>query len=199
MRLSSLSGRARRREMMFKLQSAMAFGLAATASSQGLVTQRNLSLPMAKTIAEAALAACKTKGFNTAVAVVDRAGQVMVILRDEQATAQQVEMARAARRATADRSYARCCPRRPDRRSHPRARAAVPARRSRSRRPTRPRRGSSERASRGYTVATRAPASSAGELDGPSPEPPPRAGTSRTPAGAARARPRRAREPGRSP
>ena len=80
--------------MTFKLQAAMAMGLAATASSQGLVTQRNLSLPMAKTIAEAALAACKAKGFNTAVAVVDRAGQVMVILRDEQATAQQVEMAR---------------------------------------------------------------------------------------------------------
>jgi len=72
----------------------MAIGLAVVASSQGLVTQRNLSLPMAKTIAEAALAACKSKGFNTAVAVVDRAGQVMVILRDEQATAQQVEMAR---------------------------------------------------------------------------------------------------------
>jgi uncharacterized protein GlcG (DUF336 family) len=49
---------------------------------------------MAKTIAEAALSACKAKGYNTAVAVVDRAGQVMVILRDEQATAQQVEMAR---------------------------------------------------------------------------------------------------------
>jgi uncharacterized protein GlcG (DUF336 family) len=49
---------------------------------------------MAKTIAEAALGACKSKGYNTAVAVVDRAGQVMVILRDEQATAQQAEMAR---------------------------------------------------------------------------------------------------------
>ena len=75
----------------------VAIGLAVIASSatpQGLVTQRNLSLPMAKTIAEAALSACKAKGFNTAVAVVDRAGQVMVILRDEQATAQQVEMAR---------------------------------------------------------------------------------------------------------
>jgi uncharacterized protein GlcG (DUF336 family) len=80
--------------MTFHLQAAMAIGLAATATSQGLVTQRNLSLPMAKTIAEAAMAACKTKGFSTAVAVVDRAGQVMVILRDEQATAQQVEMAR---------------------------------------------------------------------------------------------------------
>jgi len=49
---------------------------------------------MAKMIAEAALGACKAKGYNTAVAVVDRAGQVMVILRDEQATAQQAEMAR---------------------------------------------------------------------------------------------------------
>jgi len=49
---------------------------------------------MAKTIAEAALAECKDKGFNTAVAVVDRAGQVLVILRDENATAQQAEMAR---------------------------------------------------------------------------------------------------------
>lgn len=49
---------------------------------------------MAKSIAEAALTACTSKGYHTAVAVVDRAGQVMVILRDEQATAQQVEMAR---------------------------------------------------------------------------------------------------------
>ena len=67
---------------------------AVAAAPQGVVMQRNLSLPMAKTIAEGALAECKSKGFNTAVAVVDRAGQVMVILRDEQATAQQAEMAR---------------------------------------------------------------------------------------------------------
>jgi len=66
----------------------------ANAIAQGLVTQRNMSLGMAKTIAEAALSACQQKGFHTAVAVVDRAGQVMVVLRDEQATAQSVEMAR---------------------------------------------------------------------------------------------------------
>jgi uncharacterized protein GlcG (DUF336 family) len=66
----------------------------ATFSAQGLVTQRNLSLAMAKTIAEAALAECQGKGFHTAVAVVDRAGQVLVILRDEQGTPQQAEMAR---------------------------------------------------------------------------------------------------------
>jgi uncharacterized protein GlcG (DUF336 family) len=80
--------------MSFKLKAVVAMGLAASATPQGLVTQRNLSLPMAKMIAEAALGACKAKGYNTAVAVVDRAGQVMVILRDEQATAQQAEMAR---------------------------------------------------------------------------------------------------------
>jgi uncharacterized protein GlcG (DUF336 family) len=64
------------------------------AIAQGVVMQRNLSLPMAKAIAEATLAECKSKGFNTAAAVVDRAGQVLVILRDEQATSQQAEMAR---------------------------------------------------------------------------------------------------------
>jgi uncharacterized protein GlcG (DUF336 family) len=72
---------------------AMMFSAPAT-RAQGVVMQRNLSLSMAKTIAEATLAECKSKGFNTAAAVVDRAGQVLVLLRDEQATAQQAEMAR---------------------------------------------------------------------------------------------------------
>lgn len=70
------------------------FLVSSSAHAQGLVTQRNLSLALAKTIAEATLAECKSKGFNTAAAVVDRAGQVLVILRDEQGTAQMTEMAR---------------------------------------------------------------------------------------------------------
>ena len=76
----------------------VAIGLTAVASThaqgQGIVMQRNLSLDLAKTIAEAAQAECKAKGFHTSVAVVDRAAQVLVILRDEQATAQTAEMAR---------------------------------------------------------------------------------------------------------
>ena len=85
--------------MFNTLRAAVGIGIAVllsarAASPQGLVMQRNLSLAMAKTIAEAALTECKSKGFSTAVAVVDRAGQVLVILRDEQATAQQAEMAR---------------------------------------------------------------------------------------------------------
>ena len=82
------------RTLMTVVGIGIALLLPGRASAQGLVTERNLSLAMAKTIAEAALAECKSKGFNTAAAVVDRAGQVLVLLRDEKATAQVLEMAR---------------------------------------------------------------------------------------------------------
>jgi uncharacterized protein GlcG (DUF336 family) len=72
----------------------IAAALSSRAGAQGVVMQRNLSLEMAKTIAEGTIAECKAKGYHTAAAVVDRAGQVMVILRDEQATAQTAEMSR---------------------------------------------------------------------------------------------------------
>jgi len=84
--------------MRYTLRAMVLMGVAAIlsgrAGAQGLVMQRNLSLEMAKTIAEATIAECKGKGYHTAAAVVDRAGQVMVILRDEQATAQTAEMSR---------------------------------------------------------------------------------------------------------
>lgn len=83
--------------MPHTIRTLFGIGLAALvgqASADGVVTQKNLSLGMAKTIAEATIAACKEKGYHTAAAVVDRAGQVMVILRDEQASAQTADMAR---------------------------------------------------------------------------------------------------------
>lgn len=82
---------------------ALAALLSGRADAQGVVMQRNLSLQMAKTIAEATLAECKSKGFNTSVAVVDRSGQVMALLRDENATPQTAEMAR--RKAYTARMY----------------------------------------------------------------------------------------------
>jgi uncharacterized protein GlcG (DUF336 family) len=81
----------------------IALVLAGPVVAQGVVMQRNLSLAMAKTMAEAALAECKSKGFNTSAAVVDRAGQVLVIMRDEQATPQTADMAR--RKAYTARMY----------------------------------------------------------------------------------------------
>jgi len=72
----------------------VALMLSDRAVAQGVVTQRNLSLGLAKAIAEATLAECKAKGFSTSAVVVDRAGQVLVMMRDEAASAQTTEMAR---------------------------------------------------------------------------------------------------------
>jgi uncharacterized protein GlcG (DUF336 family) len=64
------------------------------ASAQSVVTQRILSLAAARTIAETALAECTSRGFRTSVAVVDRSGNLLVVLRHELAHPVTVEMAR---------------------------------------------------------------------------------------------------------
>ena len=67
------------------------FGSSARA---GCRHSENLSLSMARTIAEGALDECKKQGFNTAVVVLDRSGQVLVLMRDEAASPVTLEMAR---------------------------------------------------------------------------------------------------------
>ena len=62
--------------------------------AQGLVTTREISLEMAKAAAEATLNHCRQGGYHTVAVVVDKAGQVLVLLRDEQATYSMMEMAR---------------------------------------------------------------------------------------------------------
>ncbi len=76
------------------LKAALFAALGLLAHGQGVILQRNLSLGLARMIGEAALAACQAKGFHTTVAVVDRTGLLMVLLRDEQASTQTIEMAR---------------------------------------------------------------------------------------------------------
>ena len=84
--------------MSYTLKTMVALGMAVLASAQmkaqGVVLQRNLSLDLAKAIAEAALGECRAKGFHTSVAVVDRADQTLVLLRDEQASPHTGELAR---------------------------------------------------------------------------------------------------------
>lgn len=63
-------------------------------AAQGVVTQRILSLDAARVIAEAALVACTSRGFHTTVAVVDRSGNLLALLRDEQASPATIDMAR---------------------------------------------------------------------------------------------------------
>ena len=57
--------------------------LSSPAITQGLVTQKNISLAMAQTIAQAALAQCESMGFKVSVTVVDRAGLPIVMLRGD--------------------------------------------------------------------------------------------------------------------
>jgi uncharacterized protein GlcG (DUF336 family) len=60
-----------------------AAALCSGASAQGLVSQKNIPLAMAKTIAEAAMDKCKELGFKVSVVVVDRAGLPLVMLRGD--------------------------------------------------------------------------------------------------------------------
>ena len=62
---------------------AISAALSTAALAQGLVTQKNISLAMAQTIAQAALAQCESMGFKVSVAVVDRGGQTIVMLRGD--------------------------------------------------------------------------------------------------------------------
>ena len=50
--------------------------------ADGLVTVKHLSLDMARSIADAAIAACRKDGYQVSVAVTDRSGEPLVIMRD---------------------------------------------------------------------------------------------------------------------
>jgi uncharacterized protein GlcG (DUF336 family) len=62
---------------------ACAAALHSGATAQGLVTQKNIPLAMAKTVAEAAMEKCNALGFRVSVVVVDRAGLPLVMLRGD--------------------------------------------------------------------------------------------------------------------
>ncbi len=57
--------------------------LTSSASAQGLVTQKNIPLAMAQSIANAALAQCESMGYKVSVTVVDRDGLAIVMLRGD--------------------------------------------------------------------------------------------------------------------
>ena len=62
---------------------AVAVLLSSSVNAQGLVTQKNIPLAMAQTIANAALAQCESMGFKVSVTVVDRDGLPLVMLRGD--------------------------------------------------------------------------------------------------------------------
>ena len=57
--------------------------LSAPAYAQGVLTQKNVSLGLAQTIAQAALDQCQSMGFKVSVTVIDRDGLAVVMLRGD--------------------------------------------------------------------------------------------------------------------
>jgi len=68
-----------------------------------VLTQRSISLQLARTIADAALAACTKDGFDVTAAVVDRAGDFVLLLRSDRANPHNAELAR--RKAYTSRTF----------------------------------------------------------------------------------------------
>jgi len=62
---------------------AVAALLAAPAAAQGVLMQKNLSLDLARAIADAALTKCRAMGFKVAVSVVDRDGLPVLMMYDD--------------------------------------------------------------------------------------------------------------------
>jgi len=57
--------------------------LSSPAGAQGIVTQKNITLELAQTIANAALAQCRGMGYKISVTVVDREGLALIMMRDD--------------------------------------------------------------------------------------------------------------------
>ena len=74
----------------------------APATAQAL-TQRNMSLEIARALADASIACAKADGYDVSVAVVDRAGDMVVLMRGNMANPHNAELAR--RKAYTARTY----------------------------------------------------------------------------------------------
>ena len=57
--------------------------LSSPVGAQGIVLQKNITLALAQTIANAAIAQCQSMGYKVSVTIVDRAGLPIVMLRDD--------------------------------------------------------------------------------------------------------------------
>jgi uncharacterized protein GlcG (DUF336 family) len=63
-------------------------------AAAALIMHKDLSLDIAKTIAEGAIAACNAKGYGTSAVVVDRDGETIVAMRADTASPHTMENAR---------------------------------------------------------------------------------------------------------
>jgi uncharacterized protein GlcG (DUF336 family) len=78
----------------FAACAALAFAAAASPAGAALIMHKDVSYSVAKTIAEAVIAACSAKGYSESVVVVDRDGETMVAMRGDEAAPHTMENAR---------------------------------------------------------------------------------------------------------
>jgi uncharacterized protein GlcG (DUF336 family) len=64
------------------------------AADAQVLTERNISIQLARTLGDAAIAACKADGYDVTVAVVDRAGDLKLLLRADSANPHNADLAR---------------------------------------------------------------------------------------------------------
>jgi uncharacterized protein GlcG (DUF336 family) len=83
---------------------AVAVAIPAAAAAQGVISERNVSMQMARTMADAALD-CVHNGKGLSVAVVDRAGQIKVLVRGDGTPPMGAELSR--RKAYTARTFRR--------------------------------------------------------------------------------------------
>jgi uncharacterized protein GlcG (DUF336 family) len=62
---------------------AFAAVLSSSVGAQGIIMQKNITLALAQTIANAAIAQCRSMGYKISVTVVDREGLPIVMMRDD--------------------------------------------------------------------------------------------------------------------
>src|SRR6266849_10053502 len=91
------------RTFLLRLVVVSAAGAIAPHAHAQLLTHRDLSYAIAKTIAETAIDSCKAKGYAVSAVVVDRAGEVIVAMRADNAGPHTMENAR--RKAYTARSF----------------------------------------------------------------------------------------------
>ena len=105
--MGSSLGRAFRTSSLAAVASAAVViaAVSSSASHAQVLMQRDVSLHMALTIAETAIAECAKSGNDVSVAVVDRAGRLRVFLQGDKAAPHNIELAQ--RKAYTARTFGR--------------------------------------------------------------------------------------------
>ena len=83
-----------RLKSVFVMAVVVAAALCPVGSQAQVLSERNVSTQLALTMANAAIAACKADGYDVSVVVVDRSGEVKLLMRADTANPHNADLAR---------------------------------------------------------------------------------------------------------